>query len=102
MSMSDLRVRQAIAEVGPGGHFFGIEHTQQRYRSEHFRPMVSEWRNFESWDEGGRREAHQRAEDLARQLIDAHQEPAMNPERRAELDEYVERRVAEGGVPTAF
>ena len=93
---------EAIAEVGPGGHFFGIEHTQQRYRSEHFRPMVSEWRNFESWDEGGRREAHQRAEDLARQLIEAHQEPAMNPERRAELDEYVERRVAEGGVPTDF
>ena len=93
---------EAIAEVGPGGHFFGIEHTQQRYRSEHFRPMVSEWRNFESWDEGGRREAHQRAEDLAHQLIDAHQEPAMNPERRAELDEYVERRVAEGGVPTDF
>ena len=93
---------EAIAEVGPGGHFFGIEHTQQRYRSEHFRPMVSEWRNFESWDEGGRREAHQRAEDLARQLIEAHQEPAMNPERRAELDEYVKRRVAEGGVPTDF
>ena len=93
---------EAIAEVGPGGHFFGIEHTQQRYRSEHFRPMVSEWRNFESWDEGGRREAHQRAEDLARQLIDAHREPSMNPGRRAELDEYVERRVAEGGVPTDF
>ena len=93
---------EAIAEVGPGGHFFGTEHTQQRYRTEHFRPMVSEWRNFESWDEGGRREAHQRAEDLARQLIDAHREPSMNQGQRAELDEYVERRVAEGGVPTDF
>ena len=93
---------ETIAEVGPAGHFFGTDHTQQRYRTEHFRPMVSDWRNFESWNESGRREAHQRAEDLARQLIDAHSEPTMEASLRAELDEYVERRVAEGGVPTDY
>jgi trimethylamine--corrinoid protein Co-methyltransferase len=93
---------EAIAEVGPAGHFFGTAHTQERYTTEHFQPRVSDWRNYESWDEGGRVEAHQRAEKLARQLIDAHEEPPMDPARRAELDDFVERRVAEGGVETDY
>ena len=93
---------EAIAEVGPAGHFFGTAHTQERYTTEHFQPMVSDWRNYESWDEGGRVEAHQRAEKLARQLIDAHEEPPMDPARRAELYDFVARRVAEGGVETDY
>ena len=93
---------EAIAEVGPAGHFFGIQHTQDRYATEHFQPMVSSWANYETWDEGGRVEAHQRAEALARTLVDAHQEPPMTADRRAALDDFVERRVAEGGVETDY
>ena len=93
---------EAIAEVGPAGHFFGTQHTQDRYATEHFQPMVSSWVNFETWDEGGRIEAHQRAEALARTLVDAHQEPPMTADRRAALDDFVERRVAEGGVETDY
>ena len=93
---------EAIAEVGPAGHFFGTRHTQDRYATEHFAPMVSSWTNFEMWDEGGRLESHQRAEALARTLIDAHVEPPMPAERRAALDEFVDRRVAEGGVETDY
>ena len=93
---------EAIAEVGPAGHFFGTQHTQDRYATEHFQPMVSSWTNFETWDEGGRIEAHQRAEALARTLVDAHQEPSMAADRRAALDDFVERRVAEGGVETDY
>ena len=64
--------------------------------------MVSDWRNYESWDESGRQEAHQRAEKLAKRLIDSHEEPPMEEDIRTELDEYLERRVAEGGVPTDY
>jgi trimethylamine:corrinoid methyltransferase-like protein len=35
-------------------------------------------------------------------MIDAHQEPPMEPQIRAELDEFVERRIAEGGVETDY
>ena len=93
---------EAIAEVGPAGHFFGTQHTQDRYDTEHFQPMVSSWSNFEMWDEAGRVESHQRAETLARTLIDAHVEPPMVDGQRMALDEFVARRVAEGGVETDY
>ena len=93
---------EAIAEVGPAGHFFGTQHTQDRYDTEHFQPMVSSWSNFEMWDEAGRVESHQRAETLARTLIDAHVEPPMSDDQRMTLDEFVARRVAEGGVETDY
>ena len=93
---------EAIAEVGPAGHFFGTQHTQDRYDTEHFQPMVSSWANFEMWDEAGRVESHQRAETLARTLIDAHVEPLMADDQRMALDEFVTRRVAEGGVETDY
>ena len=44
---------EAMREVGPGGHFFGAEHTQSRYRTAFFPPMISDWRNYESWREAG-------------------------------------------------
>ena len=93
---------EAIAEVGPAGHFFGAPHTQERYTTEHFQPMISSWTNFENWDEAGRVEAHERAEKLAHQILAAHEEPPMPEERRAELDEFVTHRVTEGGVPTEY
>ena len=93
---------EAIAEVGPAGHFFGTQHTQDRYDTEHFQPMVSSWSNFEMWDEAGRVESHQRAETLARTLIDAHVEPLMADDQRMALDDFVARRVAEGGVETDY
>ena len=93
---------EAIAEVGPAGHFFGSPHTQERYASEHFQPMVSAWSNYETWQEKGGLETHQRAERLAQEIIDAHEEPPMREERRGELDEFLERRIQEGGVETDF
>ena len=43
----------AMQEVGPGGHFFGAEHTQSRYRTAFHKPMLSDWRNYETWQEAG-------------------------------------------------
>ncbi len=92
----------AMREVGPGGHFFGVAHTQDRFRDAFYRPMVSDWRNYESWEEAGSPDAAHRAAELAAILIEAHEPPPMEPSVREELDEFVARRVAEGGVETDF
>ena len=92
----------AIAEVGPGGHFFGVQHTQDRFRDAFFAPMVSDWRNFESWQEAGAPTALDHARRLVRELLDAYEPPPMADDVAAELDDFVARRVAEGGVPTDY
>ncbi|MGB6003632.1 MAG: trimethylamine methyltransferase family protein, partial [Ornithinimicrobium sp.] len=92
----------AIEEVGPGGHFFGTQHTQDRFRDAFFAPMVSDWRNFEAWEEAGSPTAENHATRLVSELLAFYQEPAMDDAIRAELDAFVERRVAEGGVATDF
>ena len=92
----------AIDEVGPGGHFFGIDHTQSRFRNAFFHPMLSDWRNYESWVEAGSPTTDQKMSELVHQLLAEHVDPPMDPDRRAELDEFVARRVAEGGVATDF
>ncbi|MEQ9448678.1 MAG: trimethylamine methyltransferase family protein, partial [Rhodospirillaceae bacterium] len=37
---------EAIAEVGPGGHFFGVSHTLERYETAFYEPLLSDWRNY--------------------------------------------------------
>lgn len=93
---------EAIAEVGPGGHFFGTQHTQERYRTAFFAPMISDWRNFESWEEAGSPTADQKAAELFPALLDEYEAPPIDDAVRAELDEFVAQRVAEGGVATDY
>ena len=92
----------AIAEVGPGGHFFGVGHTQERYRTAFYRPLISDWRNFETWDEAGRPTAVDKANHLYKAFLAEYEPPPMDSAIRAELEDFVARRVAEGGVPTDF
>jgi trimethylamine--corrinoid protein Co-methyltransferase len=91
-----------IDDVGPGGHFFGTQHTQDRFRNAFYKPLVSDWRNYESWQEAGSPQAPDRVKLLVDRFLEAYEPPAMDPDVRAELDAFVERRVAEGGVPTDY
>lgn len=92
----------AMREVGPGGHFFGCAHTQSRYRTAFFAPMISDWRNYESWEEAGAPTAYDTANRLYKQRLAAHEPPPMNPAIRDELEAFVARRKAEGGAPTDY
>jgi trimethylamine---corrinoid protein Co-methyltransferase len=93
---------EAMRDVGPGGHFFGTAHTQSRYRNAFFAPMLSDWRNFETWREAGSPTAEDKAEGIWRQRIDSYQPPSMDPAIREELEAFVARRKAEGGAPTDY
>jgi trimethylamine--corrinoid protein Co-methyltransferase len=91
-----------IEEVGPGGHFFGTQHTQDRFRTAFYKPLISDWRNYESWQEAGSPQAPDKAKALVARFLDAYEPPAMDPAVREELDAFVARRVAEGGVATDY
>ena len=93
---------EAMREVGPGGHFFGAAHTMERYESAFYTPMLSDWRNYESWQEDGAIDATQRAHGIYKQLLLDYQPPPMDQAIADELDDYVDRRIAEGGIATDF
>ncbi len=98
----DALAVDAIAGVGPAGHFFGEPHTQSRYASEFYGPMISDWRNWETWSEAGSPDARTRANRIARELIEQYEPPPIDDAIRAELRDHVDRRIAEGGVETDF
>ena len=99
---TDSLAVDVIAEVGPGGHFFGTAHTLARFRDAFYKPMVSDWRNYETWAEAGSPTALDHAERLVAEFLDAYQPPHLADDVRAELDEFTDRRIAEGGVATDF
>jgi trimethylamine--corrinoid protein Co-methyltransferase len=94
----DLAV-DAIADVGPGGHFFGTAHTIARYETAFYQPMLSDWRNFETWEEDGAVDATRRAHIIAEKLLAEYVQPPLDPAIKEELDAFVARRKAEGGAP---
>ncbi len=91
----------AIRGVATGGHFFGEPHTMERYEHAFYRPLVSNWQNYENWQLGGGRDATQRATGIWQQALKEYEEPAMDPAIREALDAYVRQRRAEigGGEP---
>ena len=91
----------AIAEVGPGGHFFGAAHTLARYETAFYAPLLSDWRNFETWRLAGAKDAAQRANEIWKQLLAEYQKPPLDPAIAEALEAYVARRKEEGGVPPA-
>ena len=88
----------AIREVGPGGHFFGAAHTLERYETAFYSPILSDWRNFESWEEAGAETATQRANRLYKEILAAYEPPALEPDRREALEAFIARRRQEGGA----
>ncbi|MBA2372657.1 MAG: trimethylamine methyltransferase family protein [Chloroflexi bacterium] len=92
----------AIREVGPGGHFFGAAHTQARFRTAFHKPMLSDWRNYETWQEAGSPEAAGKAHGIYKEMLAAYEPPPIDPAIAEELAAFVARRTAEGGVPTDF
>jgi trimethylamine--corrinoid protein Co-methyltransferase len=92
----------AIREVGPGGHFFGAQHTLSRYSDAFYAPIVSDWRNNQQWLAAGKPEAWQKANAVYKQALADYQEPAIDPATRDELNAFVDKRKSEGGAPTDF
>jgi trimethylamine---corrinoid protein Co-methyltransferase len=92
----------AIRDVGPGGHYFGTAHTLERFEDAFYAPIISDWRNFETWEEAGSQTAEKKANAVWQQKLATYEEPAMDKAIKEELEAFVARRIAEGGVPTDF
>ncbi|MGR3565339.1 MAG: trimethylamine methyltransferase family protein [Heliomarina sp.] len=92
----------AIKSVGNAGHFFGTQHTQDRYTTAFYQPFLSDWKNYEGWEAAGAVWTPERAHALFKLIIENFEEPPMDAAIREELAAFVARRKEEGGAPTDF
>ena len=90
---------EAIASVEPGSHFFGCDHTMERYQTAFYEPLVSDWSNFGQWTDNGSKTATQRANGIWKKILQEFEEPTMDVARSEELEAFIKRRTAEGGSP---
>ncbi|MGE0117896.1 MAG: trimethylamine methyltransferase family protein [Dongiaceae bacterium] len=97
----DSLALDAIAEVGPGGHFFGAQHTLAHYQTAFYAPIVSDWRNFETWREAGAVDAAHKANAIWKQLLADFQPPPLDPAIDEALKDFVARRKEQGGALAA-
>ena len=88
----------AMREVGPDGHFFGAAHTLARYERAFYAPLLSDWRNFETWRLAGAQDAAQRANQIWKQALVDFTPPPLDPAIDEALRDFVARRKEEGGV----
>jgi trimethylamine---corrinoid protein Co-methyltransferase len=92
----------AIKEVGPNGHYFGVQHTQDRYQNAFYAPICSDWRNYEAWQIDGSVWTQERAHRIYKQILAEFEAPEMNGDHQEELRRFVAKRKQEGGAPTDF
>ena len=93
---------EAIKAVGNDGHFFGIQHTQDRYETAFYQPFLSDWRNYEAWEVAGGIWTAERAHKIYLQIMEEFKAPPMDEAIREELSTFVAKRKSEGGAPTDF
>ena len=69
-----------------------------RYETAFYQPMVSDWRNFETWQEDGGLSATERANAIWKQILADYEPPAIDPAIDEALKDFIAHRKAEGGV----
>ncbi len=85
----------AFAEVGPGKHFFGAQHTLRHYETAFFEPALSDSDSFEQWRDNGSHTSEERAAALVAETLARYEPPPIDDAVDAELREFVARRKAE-------
>ncbi len=82
----------AIAEVGPGGHFLGCEHTQSNFKDAFWHTDLLDYKPFETWEEEGARDTVALASARVAKLLADYQQPALDHEITQKLQAYVQAK----------
>ena len=87
----------AHQEVGHGGRFLGTVHTLERFRECFYRRSSRRRRTSSAGAGTAASDAAARASDIWRRTLEEYEEPELDPDLKAELKAYVNRRRTELG-----
>jgi trimethylamine--corrinoid protein Co-methyltransferase len=86
----ETRALDVMDEVGPGGHYLDHDHTYERFKTEIWRPTLTDRLNWENWESAGSKTYRQRCNERVIEILEADTEPLMDEAMYKEL-----RRICE-------
>ena len=92
---ADQFALDAFAEVGPGKHFFGSQHTLRHYETAFYDPSLSDNASFEQWRDAGSHPTEFRAAQMHQDMLASYEAPPLDDAVDAALQDFVARRKAE-------
>ncbi len=97
---ANAQAMDAIAEVGPGGHYLGCAHTQANFKSAFWKSDLLDYKPYETWEDEGARDTQTLASRRVEKLLADYQQPALDPSVDAGLKDYIAQKKA--SMPDAF
>jgi trimethylamine--corrinoid protein Co-methyltransferase len=85
----------AVRDIGPGGHYLGHPHTQEKFQSAFFMPELFDNNSIEQWAAEGSVEINERALKQVKSLLEAYEEPKLDEGTDEALRDYIARRECE-------
>jgi trimethylamine--corrinoid protein Co-methyltransferase len=86
----DTVALQVMDQVGPGGHYLSHDHTYERFKTEIWRPTLTDRRDYNEWSKAGAKTYQERVHERTIELLEADVEPLLDEAMYKEL-----RRVCE-------
>ncbi len=77
-------------EVGPGGHYLAHDHTYDRFKTEIWRPKLSDRKDFNDWSKAGSKTYQERVHERMIELLEAEVEPLLEEDMYKELRQICE------------
>jgi trimethylamine--corrinoid protein Co-methyltransferase len=85
----------AFAEVGPGGHFLGAQHTMRRYSTAFYQHTIFSMDSYDKWEEEGSPDSYRLANAVWKRLLKAYEAPPLDEAIAEELNAFAQQRRAE-------
>jgi trimethylamine--corrinoid protein Co-methyltransferase len=91
----EAQAMDAIAEVGPGGHFLGCAHTQLHFETAFYRFDLHDNNSVEQWEADGSLDMAARANAKWKSMLAEFEAPPLDDAVRDALDDFIARRKSE-------
>ena len=88
----NAQAMDAIGETGPGAHFLGSAHTQANFLTAFFGSTTCDSNSYEQWLSEGGLDAATRANTQWKRLLDAYEDPGLDPAIDEALQAFIARR----------
>jgi trimethylamine--corrinoid protein Co-methyltransferase len=86
----ETKALDVMDEVGPGGHYLDHDHTYSRFKTEIWRPTLTDRTNWENWEKAGGKAYRERVHERVIEILEAETEPLLDEGMYHEL-----RRICE-------